>query len=118
MMSRRKSTAALGFGKNHGWFGRHFRVARIIVDMTINEILARLKSLGNDGRRAHNTKAGAPDNQFGVKLGDIRVMAKKINTDHKLALELWETGNVEAQLLATLITRPKSLSAAELDKLT
>ncbi len=86
--------------------------------MTVKEILARLKSLGNDARRAHNTKAGAPDNQFGVKLGDIRTLSQKIKTDHQLALDLWDTGNVEAQLLATLIIKPKSLSAAELDKLT
>lgn len=86
--------------------------------MTVNEILAEFKSLGDDARRAHNTKAGAPDNQFGVKLGDIRVLAKKIKTDHQLALRLWDTGNVEAQLLATLIIKPKSLSAAEVDKLT
>ena len=71
-----------------------------------------------DARRAHNTKAGAPDNQFGVKLGDIRAMAKKIKTYHERALNLWDTGNVEAQLLATLIIKPKSLSADDLDKLT
>jgi 3-methyladenine DNA glycosylase AlkD len=86
--------------------------------MTVNEILAQLKSLGDAGRRKHNAKAGAPDNQFGVKLGDIRAIAKKIKTDHQLALKLWDTGNVEAQLLATLIIKPKSLSADELDKLT
>ena len=45
-------------------------------------------------------------------------MAKKIKTDHELALNLWDTGNVEAQLLAMLIIKPKSLSADELDKLT
>src|SRR4051795_3036254 len=92
--------------------------SRKIVGMTVNEILAQLESLGDDARRAHNTKAGAPDNQFGVKLGDIRAMAKKIKTDHELALNLWDTGNVEAQLLATLIIKPKLLSADELDKLT
>jgi 3-methyladenine DNA glycosylase AlkD len=86
--------------------------------MTVHEILAELKSLGDDARRKHNTKAGAPDNQFGVKLGDIRAIAKKIKTDHQLAINLWDTGNVEAQLLATLIIKPKSLSADELDKLT
>lgn len=89
-----------------------------MVGMNVNEILTRLESLGNDARRAHNTKAGAPDNQFGVKLGDIRAMAKKIKTDHELALRLWDTSNVEAQLLATLIIEPKSLSGVELDKLT
>ena len=93
-------------------------VAGIIVAMTAKEILAKLESLGDDARRAHNTKAGAPDNQFGVKLGDIRALAKKIKTDHQLALELWDTGNVEAQLIATQIIKPKSLSADELDKLT
>jgi 3-methyladenine DNA glycosylase AlkD len=86
--------------------------------MNTNEILTQLKSLGDDARRAYNTKAGAPDNQFGVKLGDIRAMAKKIKTDHELALKLWDTGNVEAQLLATLIMKPQSLSADEVDKLT
>lgn len=86
--------------------------------MNVKEILAQLQSLGNEARRAHNTKAGAPDNQFGVKLGDIRVLAKKIKTDHQLGLRLWETGNVEAQLLATLIIKPALLSADELDTLT
>jgi 3-methyladenine DNA glycosylase AlkD len=87
-------------------------------EITVHEILARLKSLADDARRAHNAKAGAPDNQFGVKLGDIRALAKRIKTDHPLALELWETGNVEAQLLATLIIKPKLLSADEVDTLT
>jgi 3-methyladenine DNA glycosylase AlkD len=91
--------------------------------MTVKEILAQLKSLGDDARRAHNTKAGAPDNQFGVKLGDLRTLAKKIvaqksKTEQQLALDLWDTGNVDAQLLATLIIKPKSLSAGDLDKLT
>lgn len=86
--------------------------------MTVKDILAHFKSLGNETRRKHNIKAGAPDNQFGVKLGDIRNLAKTIKTDHALALKLWDTGNVEAQLLATLIMIPSSLSAADLDTLT
>ena len=86
--------------------------------MTVKEVLARLKSLSDDARRAHNTRAGAPENQFGVKLGDIRALAKKVKTDHRLALDLWGTGNVDAQLLATLILETRSLSADDLDKLT
>ncbi|WP_428304373.1 DNA alkylation repair protein [Lacipirellula sp.] len=86
--------------------------------MTVGEILGRLEALGDDARRAHNRKAGALENQFGVKLGDIRALAKKIKTDHQLALELWATGNVDAQLLATLAFQPDSLSARDLEKLT
>lgn len=86
--------------------------------MTVNEILAHFESLGDDARRKYNAKAGAPDNQFGVKLGDLRTMAKKLKTDHELALQLWDTGNVEAQLLATLIMKPKSLTSEALDALT
>ena len=85
--------------------------------MNAKAVLAQLEKLGGEARRTHNTKAGAPANQFGVKMGDIRTLAKKIKTDHELALELWKTGNCDAQFLATLIIEPESLSAAELEKL-
>ena len=85
--------------------------------MTLNEALKQLKALGNETTRAHNTKYGAGDNQFGVKLGDIRTLAKKIKTNHELAMSLWETGNVDAQLLATLLIKPKNLSAKEMDRM-
>ena len=76
-----------------------------------------LKALANETTRKHNTKYGAGDNQFGVKHGDIRVLAKKIKTNHELAMSLWETGNADAQLLATLLIKPKTLSAQEVDRL-
>lgn len=91
--------------------------------MTVKEVLSLLKSLGNEKVRGQNAKVGpdgapgAGDNQFGAKLGDVRTLAKKIKTNHELALKLWETGNVEAQHLATLIMKPKELSADELDRL-
>jgi 3-methyladenine DNA glycosylase AlkD len=86
--------------------------------MTVKEILARLQSLGDAARRAHNTRAGAPDNQYGVKLGDIRALSQELKSDHATALKLWETGNVDAQLLAALTIQPKLLSADDLDRLT
>ena len=58
----------------------------------------------DEARRAYNAKVGpnggpgAGVNQFGVKQGDIREIAKKIQTDHDLALKLWNTGNVAARL--------------------
>ena len=85
--------------------------------MTLKETLKQLQALGNAKVRAQNAKSGAGDNQFGVSLGDIRVLAKKIRTDLPLALSLWETGNVDAQFLATLLIQPKKLSAKEVDRM-
>jgi hypothetical protein len=85
--------------------------------MTLQETLEQLEALGNAKVRAQNAKSGAGDNQFGVSLGDIRVLAKKIRTDHPLALSLWETGNVDAQFLAALLIQPKKLSADELERM-
>ena len=89
---------------------------------TVKEALRQLEALGSEGMRAYNAKSsvfgdGAGDNQFGVQLGDIRTVAKKIKTNHALALSLWDTGNVDAQFLATLLIEPKKLSAKEMDRL-
>ena len=85
--------------------------------MTLKETLKQLQALGTAKVRAQNAKSGAGDNQFGVSLGDIRVLAKKIRTHHPLALSLWATGNVDAQFLATLLIQPKQLSAQEMDRM-
>jgi 3-methyladenine DNA glycosylase AlkD len=85
--------------------------------MTLPEVLKQLKALGNEKVRALNTRHGAGDNQFGVSLGEIRTLAKKIRTDHALALSLWETGNIDAQFLATLLIQPKKLSARQMDRM-
>ena len=84
--------------------------------MNLKEALAKLESLGDEKRRAFNVKHGAGKaKQFGVATGDVRTLAKRIKTDHELALQLWKTGNIDAQLLAILIMKPKQLSARELD---
>ena len=85
--------------------------------MTLKETLKQLKALGNEKVRAQNARSGAGDDQFGVSLGDIRKLAKQIRTDHELALSLWETGNVDAQFLSTLLIKPKNLSAREMDQM-
>lgn len=85
--------------------------------MTVNEVLAKLEVLGNEKMRRHNTKNGARNNQFGVKMGDIRALSQKIGTDHELALALWQTENIDARLLATLIIVPQRLLATDLEEM-
>lgn len=85
--------------------------------MTLPETLSELEALGTEKMRAFNTKNGAGPNQYGLKMGDIRNVAKKIKSDHALALELWKTGNVDARFLATLVVNPKQLSKDELTEM-
>jgi 3-methyladenine DNA glycosylase AlkD len=89
---------------------------------TLEETLRQLESLGNAGVRAQNAKSGplgsgAGDNQFGVPRGDVRTLAKKIKTNHDLALSLWNTGNIDAQFLAALLIKVNLLSADEMERL-
>ncbi len=85
--------------------------------MTLKDTLAQLKSLGDEKVRAHNKKYGAGDNQYGVKLGDIRKLAAKIKVNDKLASALWDTGNIDARLLAILLIKPNNLSRDEMDRM-
>ena len=82
--------------------------------MNVDEVMKQLEELGDEKRRAFNAKRGAGDNQFGVKTGDIRKLAKKIKVNHELGLALWETGNADAQMLAILLVRPKDLTADQM----
>ncbi|MGM9478815.1 DNA alkylation repair protein [Pedobacter sp. GSP4] len=85
--------------------------------MNLTETLSTLETLADEKVRKQHLKNGARENLFGVKMGDIRTLAKKIKTDHQLALELWETGNIDARMLAILILNPKELSAAEIEQM-
>ena len=87
--------------------------------MTIKETLKQLEALGDEKLRALNKtrKYFGADNQFGVRLGDVRKLAAKIKTNHEMALALWETGNVDARLLAVLLIKPKNLTRIEMDRM-
>ncbi len=85
--------------------------------MTIKAIMTRLESLGDAKVRAHNSKDGVGENQFGVKLGDIRKLAAELKNREDLIPELWQTGILEARLLAILLIKPKKLTAAEVEQM-
>ncbi len=85
--------------------------------MTVQEIMAQLEALGSAKVRELNVRNDAPENHFGVKMGDIRTIAKAIRSNHTLGMELWQTGNADAMILATLVIKPKLLSSAELQQM-
>src|SRR5689334_11367328 len=84
---------------------------------TLDEVIAELKSLGNEKTRELGARNGAGENQFGVKMGDIRNVAKRLKTNPELAAALWRTGNLDAMHLAVLLMRPKDITADELEQM-
>jgi len=85
--------------------------------MTLEVALQRLAALGSERMRTQNRRHGVAGEQFGVRLGDIRKVAAEVKGDHALALALWETGNLDARLLAILLLEPERLTAAELERM-
>ena len=53
----------------------------------------------------------------GIKLGDLRKIAKVIKRDHELAMELWSTGGFFPRQLAILIMDKKQLTQEAIDQL-
>lgn len=85
--------------------------------MNIHDILSRLEGMGDEKVRRQNSKQGDPGRQFGVRLGDIRKMAAEFKGQHELALELWDTGMLEARFLAVLLLNPKKLQSNDVERL-
>ena len=85
--------------------------------MTISDVLSKLAVLGTEQLRTQNMRHGYVGAQYGVKLGELRVIAKAIKLNTAFGLELWETGFLEARLVAVLIMKPKELSVEQLKML-
>ncbi len=77
------------------------------------EILADLEVKGSEAFRRVYTKQGAGDKVLGIKMGDLRALAKELKKQHALGLALWDSGWFEARVLATMLFDPKQLTEGE-----
>lgn len=84
--------------------------------MTLNEVLSELKAYGSEQTRKVLKRHGAKEPFFGVKVENLKKIQKKIGKDHKLAMELFETGNTDAMQLAGYICEPERLSMDDLQR--
>lgn len=71
--------------------------------MTADEILAEIKPLGSDSYKRVMVNHGVKEPFFGVKIGDMQKIVKRIKRDYQLALDLYDTGVYDAMYLAGLI---------------
>ncbi len=85
-------------------------------DRRVAAILAELSSLGSEASRAGMARYGIEVEQaFGVSVYELRKLAKRLGTDHELALALWATGNHEARLLAVFVDDPALVTPEQME---
>ena len=79
---------------------------------TATEILAYLHTLASEANRQGMQRFGIKvERALGIPHGPQRDIAKKIKRNHERAFELWESGIVEAQFIASATVDPKRFSA-------
>jgi 3-methyladenine DNA glycosylase AlkD len=83
---------------------------------TVAETLERMRSLAQPGGREGMARFGInPDRALGVRIPDLRRLAKEIGTDHRLALALWRTEVHEARIIATMIDDPAKVTERQME---
>ena len=85
-------------------------------DQRVRAIVAELRALGSEKDRAGMARYGINvERAFGVSVYELRKVAKRLATDHDLALALWATGNHEARLLAAFVDDPAKVTGRQMD---
>jgi 3-methyladenine DNA glycosylase AlkD len=82
---------------------------------TAKQILDELKSLGGESYKKLLMKNyGVKEPCFGVKIGDMKKIQKRIKKNYQLALDLYDTGNYDAMYFAGLIADDSRMTQDDL----
>ena len=86
------------------------------IRLDLASAMSKLEALGTEQSRKTYRNHGAQEPLFGVTLRDMKPLAKKIKKDHALAMELYATGNYDAQTLAGILAKPDKMTAADFER--
>jgi 3-methyladenine DNA glycosylase AlkD len=78
--------------------------------------MKELESLGTEQFRNTYRRHGAEEPLYGVSFANLKAIARRLKRDHQLAIELWDSGNVDARGLATMLVDPALVDAKTADK--
>jgi 3-methyladenine DNA glycosylase AlkD len=85
--------------------------------MTAKTVLEELKTLGTESYKKLMMKNyGVKEPCFGVKIGDMKKIEKRIKKDYQLALDLYDTGNYDAMYLVGLIADDARMTKNDLQR--
>ncbi len=82
----------------------------------LTTVMAEIVSKGSDENRAGMRRYGINvEHAAGVSVYELRRMARTLGTDHHLALALWDTGNHEARILASMVDDPRAVTREQME---
>ena len=84
--------------------------------MTKEQVMKELEQKGSASIKKILLNHGANWNLFGVKVGDLKAIQKKVKRDHELAMSLYATGNYDAMYLAGLIADESKMSKKDIEQ--
>ncbi len=84
--------------------------------MTAIEIVEELRVLGAESIKKVLRNHGVKEPFFGVKIGDMKKIQKRIKKDYQLGLDLYDTGNYDAMYLAGLVADDARMTKSDLDR--
>lgn len=85
--------------------------------MSAAEILSELETMGNESTKQMLMRNhGVKEPCFGVKIGDMKAIVKRVRVDHQLALDLYDSGNYDAMYLAGLIADDAKMTKRDLQR--
>ena len=84
--------------------------------MTAAQIVSELETLGTPSTKKVLLKHGIREPLFGVKIGDMKPIQKRIRKDYQLALDLYDTGIYDAMYLAGLIADDAKMTPKDLNR--
>ncbi|HJS54493.1 MAG TPA: DNA alkylation repair protein [Chitinophagaceae bacterium] len=84
--------------------------------MTKDQVMKELEKKGSESIRKIFLNHGANGPMFGVRVGDLKVIQKKVKKDHQLAMELFDSGNYDAMYLAGLIADEPKMTKKDIQQ--
>jgi 3-methyladenine DNA glycosylase AlkD len=85
--------------------------------MRAEDILEELQGMGSESyKRMLVNNHGVREPCFGVKIGDLKKIQKRVKTDYQLALDLYDSGNYDAMYLAGLIADDARMTKRDLQR--
>ncbi|MBL9203325.1 MAG: DNA alkylation repair protein [Opitutaceae bacterium] len=84
--------------------------------MTLEQVMAELAALGTEPIKRVLMKHGAKEPLFGVRIGDMKPLHKKLKGQQALALQLYATGVGDAQYLAGMIADGARMTRTQIQR--